>query len=158
MSNIRKTKILKNETTIIRKSNSGLELKKWIIITLGILLTISALRGGVYRLISFFTVTLLRDFYNVGNFEAGVWTSVILLLGSGTDVYGAYTSDKSGAFGRVSKAPRLAGGCAYFCVRVQREAARHPRDREKAQRGNPLRGERAQSRRASSYHHAAHQC
>ena len=92
---------LKNETTLIRKSNSGLELKKWIIVTLGILLTISALRGGVYRLISFFTVTLLRDFYNVGNFEAGVWTSVILLLGSGTDVYGAYTSDKSGAFGRV---------------------------------------------------------
>ncbi|MFX0118829.1 MAG: MFS transporter [Candidatus Hodarchaeota archaeon] len=75
--------------------------KNWIILTLGIIITISALRGGVYRLISYFTVTLLRDFYNVGSFEAGVMTSFILLLGSGSDIYGAYISDKSGSYGRV---------------------------------------------------------
>ena len=80
---------------------SRLEYKNWIIITLGIILTISALRGGVYRLISYFTVTLLRDFYGVESFLAGIMTSFILLLGSGSDIYGAYISDKSGAYGRV---------------------------------------------------------
>ena len=80
---------------------SRLEYRNWILITLGIILTISALRGGVYRLISYFTVTLLRDFYNVESFVAGIMTSFILLMGSGSDVYGAYISDKSGAYGRV---------------------------------------------------------
>jgi len=78
-----------------------LEYRNWIIITLGIILTISALRGGVYRLISYFTVTLLRDFYGVESFVAGIMTSFILLLGSGSDIYGAYISDKTGAYGRV---------------------------------------------------------
>ena len=77
------------------------DIKNWIIVSLGVILIISSLRGGVYRLISFFTVTLLRDFYGVGSFEAGAMTSFILLLGSGSDVYGAYISDKSGAYGRV---------------------------------------------------------
>lgn len=98
---INSNKELKDETTSVTKSISGQELKKWVILTLGILLTVSALRGGVYRLFSFFTVTLLRDFYYVGNFEAGVMTSLILLLGSVTDVYGAYINDKSGAYGRI---------------------------------------------------------
>jgi MFS family permease len=80
---------------------SRLEYNNWIIITLGIILTISAFRGGVYRLISYFTVTLLRDFYGVESFVAGIMTSFILLLGSGSDIYGAYISDKTGAYGRV---------------------------------------------------------
>jgi nitrate/nitrite transporter NarK len=80
---------------------SRLEYRNWILITLGVILTISALRGGVYRLISYFTVTLLRDFYNVESFAAGIMTSFILLMGSGSDIYGAYISDKSGAYGRV---------------------------------------------------------
>jgi MFS family permease len=92
---------VEKEITKMNNNTPRSDLGKWIIITLGVLLTISALRGGIYRLISFFTVTLLRDFYNVGSFEAGVLTSFILLLGSGTDVYGAYISDKSGAYGRV---------------------------------------------------------
>ncbi|MFX0182776.1 MAG: nitrate/nitrite transporter [Candidatus Hodarchaeota archaeon] len=92
---------IEKEITKINNNTPRSDLGKWIIITLGVLLTISAFRGGVYRLISFFTVTLLRDFYNVGSFEAGVLTSFILLLGSGSDVYGAYISDKSGAYGRV---------------------------------------------------------
>lgn len=78
-----------------------LEFRKWILVTLGIIITISALRGGIYRLISYFTVTLLRDFYGVESFEAGIMTSFILLLGSGSDIYGAYISDKSGSYGRV---------------------------------------------------------
>ncbi|MFX0124581.1 MAG: MFS transporter [Candidatus Hodarchaeota archaeon] len=83
------------------ENTSRLEYRKWILITLGIIITISALRGGVYRLISYFTVTLLRDFYHVESFAAGIMTSFILLLGSGSDIYGAYISDKSGAYGRV---------------------------------------------------------
>ena len=82
-------------------NSSRLEYRNWILITLGVILTISALRGGVYRLISYFTVTLLRDFYNVESFTAGIMTSFILLMGSGSDIYGAYISDKSGAYGRV---------------------------------------------------------
>jgi MFS family permease len=106
-------KLIPNYLTLIRK-NSQLEVQEnlannisrsdhrnWILVTIGVLLIISSLRGGVYRLISFFTVTVLRDFYGVGSFEAGVMTSFILLLGSGTDVYGAYISDKSGSYGRV---------------------------------------------------------
>ncbi len=85
----------------VKNNVSKSDYKNWILVTLGVLLIVSAFRGGVYRLISFFTVTLLRDFYGVGSFEAGVMTSFILLLGSGTDVYGAYVSDKSGAYGRV---------------------------------------------------------
>jgi MFS family permease len=86
-----------NQTQLISRE----DIRNWILITLGVILIISSLRGGVYRLISFFTVTLLRDFYGVGSFEAGLMTSFILLLGSGSDVYGAYISDKSGAYGRV---------------------------------------------------------
>lgn len=82
-------------------NTSRLEYRNWILITLGIIITISALRGGVYRLISYFTVTLLRDFYGVESFSAGIMTSFILFLGSGSDIYGAYISDKSGAYGRV---------------------------------------------------------
>ncbi|MFX0051944.1 MAG: MFS transporter, partial [Candidatus Hermodarchaeota archaeon] len=89
------------EITTLNNNIPRSNFQKWIIVTLGVLLVISAFRGGVYRLISFFTVTLLRDFYFVGSFEAGVLTSFILLLGSGTDVYGAYISDKTGAYGRV---------------------------------------------------------
>ncbi len=105
-------KLIPQYLSLIQKNNlkvqenlanniSRSDFKNWILITLGILLIISSLRGGVYRLISYFTVTLLRDFYGVGYFEAGVMTSFILLLGSGTDVYGAYISDKSGSYGRV---------------------------------------------------------
>ncbi|MFX0211888.1 MAG: MFS transporter [Candidatus Hodarchaeota archaeon] len=82
-------------------NSSRLEFRNWILVTLGIIIILSALRGGVYRLISYFTVTLLRDFYGVNSFEAGVMTSFILLLGSGSDIYGAYISDKSGSYGRV---------------------------------------------------------
>ena len=105
-------KLIPQYLSLIQKNNlkvqenlanniSRSDFKNWILVTLGILLIISSLRGGVYRLISYFTVTLLRDFYGVGYFEAGVMTSFILLLGSGTDVYGAYISDKSGSYGRV---------------------------------------------------------
>ncbi len=85
----------------LKNNTSRLEYRNWILITLGIIIAIGALRGGVYRLISYFTVTLLRDFYGVESFEAGIMTSFILLLGSGSDIYGAYISDKSGAGGRV---------------------------------------------------------
>ncbi len=74
--------------------------KKWILVTLGILLVISSLRGGIYRSLSYFTVTLLRDFYDVGRFEAGLWTSFILAAGAASDIYGAVISDKEGAMGR----------------------------------------------------------
>ncbi|UCG04350.1 MAG: MFS transporter [Candidatus Heimdallarchaeota archaeon] len=105
-------KLIPRYTSLIQNNNlevqedtidntSKLEYKNWIFITLGVIITISALRGGVYRLISYFTVTLLRDFYGVESFTAGILTSFILLLGSGSDIYGAYISDKSGAYGRV---------------------------------------------------------
>ncbi|MFX1282884.1 MAG: MFS transporter [Promethearchaeota archaeon] len=85
----------------LTNNTSRIEFKNWILVTLGLVIIMSALRGGVYRLISFFTVTLLRDFYGVQSFEAGVMTSFILILGSGSDIYGAYISDKSGSYGRV---------------------------------------------------------
>lgn len=105
-------KLIPNYLSLIQNNNleaqenlanniSRSDFRNWILVTIGVLLIISSLRGGVYRLISFFTVTVLRDFYGVGSFEAGVMTSFILLLGSGTDVYGAYISDKSGSYGRV---------------------------------------------------------
>jgi MFS family permease len=90
--------------------------KRWILITLGILIMVSAFRGGVYRLISYFTVTLLRDFYSVESFEAGFLTSVILLLGSLSDVYGAYISDKSGAYGRVKMIIVSASGTSLAII------------------------------------------
>jgi DHA1 family multidrug resistance protein-like MFS transporter len=75
--------------------------RRWILITLGLLLIISSFRSGVYRLISYFTVRLLSDFYQFSSFNAGLITSFILLLGSSADIYGAYISDKSGSYGRV---------------------------------------------------------
>ena len=85
----------------LTNNTSRREFRNWILVTLGLIIIMSALRGGVYRLISYFTVTLLRDFYGVQSFEAGVMTSFILLLGSGSDIYGAYISDRSGSYGRV---------------------------------------------------------
>ncbi len=75
--------------------------KNWILTSLAIIIIISALRGGVYRSISYFTTTLLKNFYNVEAFFAGVLTSIILLLGSLSDIYGAIKSDLKGPRGRV---------------------------------------------------------
>ncbi len=75
--------------------------RKWIITSLAIIILISALRGGVYRSISYFTTTLLKNFYHVEAFNAGVITSFILLLGSISDIYGAINSDRLGPRGRI---------------------------------------------------------
>ena len=75
--------------------------RNWIITSLAIIILISALRGGVYRSISYFTTTLLKNFYHLDAFMAGVMTSFILLLGSISDIYGAVNSDRLGPHGRT---------------------------------------------------------
>lgn len=73
----------------------------WFIIVITFILTISSLRSGVYRSISYFTTTFMKDFYKVTSLQAGILTSVILTSGSITDVYGAVISDRSGILARI---------------------------------------------------------
>jgi len=54
--------------------------RNWILMSLAIIIVISALRGGVYRSISYFTTTLLKNFYEIEAFFAGMLTSFILLF------------------------------------------------------------------------------
>ncbi len=75
--------------------------RNWILTSLVLIILISALRGGVYRSISYFTTTLLKNFYSVDAFFAGVLTSLILLFGSISDIYGAVKSDRLGPRGRT---------------------------------------------------------
>ncbi len=75
--------------------------RNWILTSLAIIILISALRGGVYRSISYFTATLLKNFYDLDAFMAGATTSFILLLGSLSDIYGAINSDRLGPRGRI---------------------------------------------------------
>jgi MFS family permease len=86
--------------------------RNWILITIGILLIIHALRSGVYRCLSYFTVTLLKNFYNVSQFDSGVWTSLILLVGAVSDVGGATLSDSRGPLGRLKIIILSAAGTA----------------------------------------------
>ena len=73
----------------------------WFITVIGIILIISSLRSGVYRSISYFTTTFMKDFYKVTSLQAGILTSIILTSGSITDVYGAVISDRSGTLARI---------------------------------------------------------
>ncbi|MFW9990658.1 MAG: MFS transporter [Candidatus Odinarchaeota archaeon] len=75
--------------------------KSWILVTVGVLLAISALRSGVYRSFSYFFPVLLNDFYGVSDFDSGLWASLILLAGAISDIYGAAVSDRQGPFGRL---------------------------------------------------------
>ncbi len=93
-----KTSKIKNKNTISIWTSPH---RNWILTSLGIIIVISALRGGVYRAISYFTTTLLKNFYNVDAFLAGLFTSMILLFGSISDIYGAITSDHMGPRGRA---------------------------------------------------------
>ena len=95
-----------DEKSLIYENNNTVSIRtsphrKWILTSLGILILISAFRGGVYRAISYFTTTLLKNFYNVEAFLAGIFTSIILLFGSISDIYGAITSDRMGPRGRT---------------------------------------------------------
>ncbi|MHA1910244.1 MAG: MFS transporter [Candidatus Kariarchaeaceae archaeon] len=74
---------------------------KWLVISLFLILLITAFRSGVYRCFSYFTVTLLKDYYDLSSIEAGLWTSMVLLAGTTTDFGGAALSDNSGTFGRL---------------------------------------------------------
>lgn len=75
--------------------------RNWILTSLALIIIISAMRGGVYRSVSYFTTTLLRNFYDFDAFMAGGITSFILLLGSMSDIYGAVNSDRMGPRGRI---------------------------------------------------------
>ena len=98
--------IAKEKKNTINKTENNSSIRSsphrnWILTSLTIIIVISALRGGVYRSISYFTTTLLKNFYNIEAFYAGVLTSFILLLGSISDIYGAINSDRWGPRGRT---------------------------------------------------------
>ncbi|MCG3219646.1 MAG: MFS transporter, partial [Candidatus Heimdallarchaeota archaeon] len=94
------------------------EYRKWLIVTLALLLFISAFRGGVYRCFSYFTVTLLKDYYDLSSIDAGLWTSMVLLIGTTTDFGGAAVSDNYGTFGRMKIVIASAVATALAIVNV----------------------------------------
>ncbi len=63
-------------------------------IPLLITLVLAACRSTVFRTVTFFTVTLMNDFYGLTKSEAGFISSVILLLGAISAFFGGRLSDR----------------------------------------------------------------
>ncbi|MFX0114515.1 MAG: MFS transporter [Candidatus Hodarchaeota archaeon] len=59
-----------------------------------IALILSACRSTVFRIVTFFTVTLMNDFYGLSKEESGVISSIILLLGVMSEFLGGRISDR----------------------------------------------------------------
>ena len=59
-----------------------------------IALLLSAFRSSVFRIVTFFTVTLMTDFYDLKRSEAGLVSSIILIMGAITAFVGGYISDR----------------------------------------------------------------
>jgi NNP family putative nitrate transporter len=57
-------------------------------------LFLSACRSTVFRTVSFFTVTLMKDFYGLSKSESGIVSSIILLMGALSSFLGGRISDR----------------------------------------------------------------
>jgi len=91
---------LKEETNLAIEKQEQVNIfdkaNRFLLITIVLVLLIGMLRSSIYRSLSSFTATLLNDFYNLSELEAGFYTTIILTIGSMSDITGAVISDRLG--------------------------------------------------------------